>query len=405
MIKNILFFLFIFITASQAGDWPSFMGPSKNDNAPADRAFTADLLKWSKVWEKSIGVGYSALIVAEDCAYTLSHDQQKTESIFCFDAMSGRLKWTHSYEGPLLNKLHAGGPNASVTVEGDFIYSVGKGGQAFCLNKADGSVVWQQNLQKIMGIDMPAFGFAGSPLIYKNRVLFTSGKALALDKYSGKLIWLSKNISQEDAAYHPGHATPVVFTQDGVDYMTFLIGTGLEILKISDGSHVARHNLNAEYNMTATTPLVLNDGKKIFISWNRYSEMLEFDGKSLSSVYKLKGYVHTMQNSIYKDGVIYGTHGKDRGKRTSLMAIDVASGKTLWEQKGFKWSQLTLIGDTLLCLGVDGLMVTVKAQPEKYEEISSLQAQNNTCWTKVTYAHNRLYLRNNRGRIICYALK
>ena len=285
------------------------------------------------------------------------------------------------------------------------LYAVGKAGQALCLNKQDGSLVWKQDLVKLMGIDVPAFGLASSPIIYKDWIIYTSGKALALNKKTGELVWLSKNITTSEAAYHPGHATPVVFNKGGIDYMTLYLGTGLEVLKVQDGSFVARHNLKANYNMTATTPLVMNDGGRIFISWNRYSEMLNFDGKSLTSAWKKKNFTHTMQNNVLIDGVIYGTHGRDRGKRTSFMAMDAKTGKVLWEQKGFKWSQITVIGTTMICMTVDGHLASVKVSPKKFEQVSNVKILDSVCWTKATYANGRLFIRNDEGRLMCLGLK
>ena len=397
--------ILVFQMCIQAAEWPAFLGPNGNDIVKAESGFTPDLSKWSKVWENNIGVGYTATVVADGMAFNMSHDKKETETLHCFDSKSGKPLWRFDYNGPLINKLHKGGPNSTPTVEGEFVFIMGKAGQAFCLNKVDGSVVWQKDLLKLMEIKQPAFGLACSPVIYKDWVLFTSGKAVALNKKSGKTIWISKDVAQEEAAYHPGHATPVVFSKDGTDYMTFLLGTGLEILKVNDGTRVARHNLKAEYNMTATTPLVMNNGSSILLSWNRYSELLEFDGNSLKSSWKKKDYVHTMQNNVFVDGVIYGTHGKDRGKRTSFMAIDAASGKTLWEEKGFRWAQVTVVGDTMVCMTVNGSLVTVKVSPKKFEQLSSIDVMESTCWTKVTYADGRMYMRNDLGRIVCMALK
>ena len=290
MLKKVITYglLICFQNCLSAGDWPNFLGPNGNDTVAPHGNFSADLSKWSKVWENNIGIGYSAMSISGNMAFNMSHDRKETETLHCFDANSGRPLWAFDYKGPLINKLHKGGPNSTPTIEGDFVYIVGKAGQAFCLNKFDGSIVWQKDLLDEMNIKLPAFGIASSPVIYNDWVLFTSGKAIALNKKSGEVIWVSKTASEEEAAYHPGHATPVVFQKDGAEYLTFLVGTGLEVLKIKDGSFVARHNLKAEYNMTATTPLVMKDGGRIFLSWNRYSEMLGFDGKSLSSIWKKK---------------------------------------------------------------------------------------------------------------------
>ena len=250
--KLIAIFIALSISSAVAGDWPKFLGPNDNDIVKPDSGFDPDLSKWEKTWEIKIGQGYSALAISDNKAYTLGHDGKETETIYCLDATTGKEIWKHSYKGLLINKLHIGGPNATPTIEGDILYSISKDGQVFCMNKNDGKIIWTQNLLKAFEIDQPNFGFAGSPVIYKDWVLFTCGKACALDKKTGKVIWISKVVELETAAYHPGHATPVIFEKDSKTYVLLQIGTGIEVLNIADGSRVARHNLKADYNMTAT---------------------------------------------------------------------------------------------------------------------------------------------------------
>jgi len=395
--------LLLFGTALGAADWPKFLGPNGNDITKAADSFNPDLNKWKKAWEVKIGVGYSAIAVEGDFGYTLGHDAKQTESVYCLDLKTGKTVWKFDYSGKLVNKLHFGGPNATPTIEGDVLYTVGKEGQAFCLDKKSGKVIWQKDLLKEMGIPLPNFGIAGSPVIYNDWIIYTSGRALALNKKTGEKVWVSKVVEEGESAYHPGHATPVVFTNGSNDYLVFLIGTGLEILNIKDGSRVVRHNLTAEYNMTATTPVVMNDGKNILLVWNKFSEMLSFDGKSLTKVWKTSKYIHTMQNTVLVDGVLYGTHGKDRSKRVTMNAVNPKTGKFLWDAK-FQWSQITVIGDTMLCMTVDGQLVTVKVDKEKFKEISRIKILDNICWTKATYAGGNIYLRNDKGRVIRLSL-
>ena len=403
MNKVYILIILLFSTVLSAADWPQFLGPNGNDITTAADSFDPDLSKWKKSWEVKIGVGYSAIAVEGDFAYTMGHDAKNTESVYCLDLKTGKTVWKHDYPGKLVNKLHFGGPNATPTIEGDVLYTVGKEGQAFCLDKKSGKVIWQKELLKEMGIPLPNFGIAGSPVIHNDWIIYTSGRALVLNKKTGEKVWVSKVIEEGESAYHPGHATPVVFKQGSQDYLAFLIGTGLEILSMKDGSRVARHNLTAEYNMTATSPIIINDGKNILLSWNKFSEMLSFDGKALTKVWKTSKFIHTMQNTVLVDGVLYGTHGKDRSKRVTLNAVNPKTGKFFWDAK-FQWSQITVIGDTMLCMTVDGQLVTVKVNKDKFEEISRIKILDNICWTKATYAGGKIYLRNDKGRVICLSL-
>ena len=402
---NKVYILAIFLLSSvlAAADWPKFLGPNGNDITSADSDFNPDLNKWKKSWEVKIGVGYSAIAVEGGFAYTMGHDARNTESVYCLDIKDGKVVWKHDYPGKLVNKLHFGGPNATPVVEGDFVYSAGKDGKAFCLDKKTGKVIWEKDLLKTMGIPLPNFGIAGSPVIHNDWIIYTSGRALVLNKKTGELVWVSKAVEQGESAYHPGHATPVIFKNGGKEFLSFLIGTGFEVLNLKDGSRVARHNLSAEYNMTATTPIILNEGKNILLSWNKFSEMLSFDGKALTKVWKTSKFIHTMQNTVLVDGVLYGTHGKDRSKRVTLNAVNPASGKFFWDAK-FQWSQITVIGDTMLCMTVDGQLVTVKVNKNKFEEVSRIKVLDNICWTKATYAGGKIYLRNDKGRVICFSL-
>ncbi|MCM8539010.1 MAG: PQQ-like beta-propeller repeat protein [Lentisphaeraceae bacterium] len=403
MNKVYVLFTLLFTSVLTAADWPQFLGPNGNDITTADSSFDPDLTKWKKSWEVKIGVGYSAVAVEGDYAYTMGHDAKDTESVYCIDTKTGKTVWQHEYKGQLVNKLHFGGPNATPTVEGAFVYTAGKDGKAFCLDKKDGKVIWKKGLLATMGIPLPNFGIAGSPLIYQDWVIYTSGRALALNKKDGKVVWVSKVSEPGESAYHPGHATPVVFTHSGKDYLAYFIGTGLEVLNMNDGSFVARYNVNADYNMTATTPIILNDGKNILLSWNKYSEMLNFNGKSLSKKWKTSKFIHTMQNTVLVDGILYGTHGNNASKRTSMMAIDPETGKALWDAK-FPWAQITVIGDTLLCQGIKGNLITVKINKSKFEEISRIKTLDNICWTKATYAGGKIFVRNDKGRLLCFSL-
>ena len=397
--------IFFFCLGTYAGDWPRFLGPNDNDIVKPESGFNPDLKQWEKAWEIKIGQGYSALAVAGDKAYTLGHDGKETETIYCLDANTGKEIWKHSYKGLLINKLHIGGPNATTTIEGDVLYSISKDGQVFCLNRNDGKVLWAQNIHKAYGIKQPNFGYAGSPVIYEDWVLLTCGKACALEKKTGKIVWISEVVDKEESSYHPGHATPVVFEKGSKKYILLQLGTGIEVLNLKDGKRVVRHNLKADYNMTAVTPTVFDNGSKILISWNKYSEMIQFDGSALSKGWKNKEYEQTMQNYVKYGDVIYGVTGNNSGKRTKFVAFEAATGKNYWQKKGFKWAQVIGIGDTLLCMDIKGDLVTVKADKSKFEEISRITILDSICWTKATYANNKIYVRNDKGRVICLKIK
>ncbi len=383
--------------AAVAGDWPRWLGPGGQNHVAAGPRFTSDLSRWSVAWKAAVGRGYSAVAVAGDRAYTLGHDGQAHETVFCLEAGTGREVWKHTYEAELMPRQHPGGPNATPTVAGDRVLTVGKDGQVFCLDAADGRIRWQVRLAEAMDVAVPAWGFASSPVVDGDRVLFGAGRVVALDLASGRVLWKSAT------AQHPGYATPVPFRFDGRPYIAAFDGKGLSVLDGADGGEVARHPYKAMFDMTATTPYVLADGGRVFLSGNTGAEMLAFDGRSLAPVWKSAGFKNSMNPPVHRDGVLYGIDGRQGGGR--LVAVGVEDGKERWARPDFGFGNTIGVGDTLLALTENGELVAAGLSADGYTEAGRIQVLGKTCWTPPVYASDRIFLRNDRGDVVCLARK
>ena len=125
--------LFISNSFLSAEDWPHWLGPNGDNIVAAADNFDPDLNNWKVAWQKDVGLGYSTVTSANGLAYTMGHDGQSTETILCFDAATGKKLWEHSYQGQLIPAMHVGGPNASVTVSGDVVYTISKDGRVLSL--------------------------------------------------------------------------------------------------------------------------------------------------------------------------------------------------------------------------------------------------------------------------------
>ena len=68
------------------------------------------------------------------------------ERLLCFAAADGRLLWQHAYDCPYQISF-PGGPQATPTVHGDRVYTLGAEGDLRCLNVADGDVAVGEELQ------------------------------------------------------------------------------------------------------------------------------------------------------------------------------------------------------------------------------------------------------------------
>ncbi len=100
------------------------------------------------------------------------------------------------------------GTGCAPTVDGEFIYVLGMGGELACLRALDGTVVWRRNLTTDFGGSMPTWRYNESPLVDGDKLVCTPGgeEALmvALDKLTGDVIWKSKALDTTNSGERAG---------------------------------------------------------------------------------------------------------------------------------------------------------------------------------------------------------
>jgi outer membrane protein assembly factor BamB len=379
----------------QAVDWPRWLGPEGNNQVAAP-GFQADVSTWKVAWKASVGHGYSAVAVAGNDAITLGHDGDAKETVFCFDVQSGKERWRHSYEAQLLAKMHPGGPNATATILADRVITLSKDGQVRVLSRADGHKLWELDLAHAPGLKLPMWGFASSPVVDGNRLIFAAGRVIAVDLEKGSVLWSSSG------DYHPGYTTAVVFRREGHAYIAALDGKGFTILEGADGKEIVRRPFSAMFDMNGTTPLIVDSGKQIYISGNKSSELLAFDGQTLTPVWTSTELKSPMNAPVIRDGAIYGIDGR-QGSPSRLVSIHLADGKVNWAKEGFGFGNTIGVESSLVALNEDGLLVTAALSQDGYKETGRQQVLGKTCWTPPVFAQNRIFVRNDKGDVECLA--
>ncbi len=245
----------------------------------------------------------------------------------------------------------------------------------------------------ISGLTLRQWGFASSPAVDGQRVLLAAGRVVALELATGKPVWQS-------AEQHPGYATAVPFRRGDRAFVAALDGKGLSVLAAEDGKEVVRRPFKAMFDVTATTPYVIEDGRKLFISGNTSAELLEFDGTSLNPVWTSTDVKTALNNAVLADGSVYAIDGR-QGTSARLVSVRLADGKVNWAQAGFGYGTLIGVGTNLLALTEGGELVAAKAAPDAYQELGRQQVLAKTCWTTPVFAGERIYVRNDRGEVVC----
>lgn len=378
-----------------AADWPIWRGPTRDGiSTEKDWKISGEP---KTLWEAEVGLGFSSFVVAQGRVLTTGHADEK-DTVWCFDAATGKQVWKHAYPADLGDKYYEGGTSNTPTIDGDKVYHLSRWGDVFCFEAATGKVVWEKNVQKETESNIPDWGFAGAPLVQDNLLILNVGKAgLALDKTTGKIVWKSET----DSA---GYSTPYPITHGGKKLVIVSAGDSYTAVQAADGTPVWSYRWNTRYGVNASDPILSDD--KLFIStgYNKGCILLKLTDSQPEKVWESKVLKNQFNSSVLIDGYLYGIDG-DQNSRCSLKCVKLDDGKVAWEEKSVGFGSLIAADGRLIILTDKGELVIAKASSTGFEEITRAQVLSGRCWSSPVLANGRLYVRNAPGKVLCLEAK
>ena len=395
--------LIITVFTLRADDWPHWRG-SDGNGISKEKRWSAT---WSKegpkqLWKANVGFGFSSISIANGRAFTMGNrDDQDT--VYCFDAATGDVKWKHSYACPLDPRFYEGGTLSTPTVDGDRVFTISKRGDVFCFEATSGKIIWQKNLIKELKLPLPAndqdnwWGFAGSPLVRGNLLLFNvASDGTCLDKRDGKIIW-------SNGQGFAGYSTPVSFKQNGKELIALAGADSIVAIEEKNGRVLWRFPWKTAYNVNAPDPII--SGDHIFVTSYRHGcGLLRMQGDGVVNVYTNKNLNNHLNPSVLIAGYIYGING-DAGYAGGVTCVDFATGALKWTEKSAGTGALMAAGKRLIVQGDKGELIIADASPDSFKPIARAQVLGGKCWTAPVLANGRIYCRNSKGDIVCVDVK
>ena len=401
MKKTSIILHFLLCSPLFSADWPNWLGPTKDGvSTETNWGNGLDNLQW----KEKVGVGFSSVVVANGRLFTMGHDGQKrggNETVYCLDAKTGKPIWTDSYNAPLVDYLHEGGPCATPTVDGNAVYAISKHGLLNAYQASTGKKVWSKDMMAVSGMrKVPEWGFAGSPYVMGNLLLIEAGATFALNKQTGDIIWKSKD-------YRPAYGSPISFKSGENTHVAVLKTDGLVILDAQDGKTLAFEKWETNYRTNASTPIIKGD--KIFIStgYRRGCALFQWNGKSLRKIYENKILSTHMNHAILVGDYLYGFDGNvHMAGPKDFACIQFSTGKEQWRvtDRGLQVGSLIVAGDRMLMLGQRGECVIAKVNPNRFEVLNREQIIGGKTWTMPVLANGLFYARNAKGDLFCTKL-
>ena len=409
--SRVAIMLFLVAPLAMAADWPQYRGPNRNGISPEEIHWPTSGPK--QLWKASVGIGYSSVSISKGRAYTMGNPEGQ-ETVWCLDAMTGAVIWKYGFPGPLvkatIGKKAASGfqnpagkcPNATPSVDGNYVYAVSRDGNLVALDAAKGTLVWSADYVKDFGSKSYAtttWGFAASPLVDGNMLIVQVGakgaSVVAFDKTTGKVIWKSG----DDAV---SYASPLIVTLGGQRMVAMFSAKGLFTYNLADGKPSWAVEWETHSDANTADPIFFGD--KVFLTsdYGKGCCLVKITSDDAEEVYHNKKFESHFPCPVMIGDAIYGITGHINSK-PKFICYDPITADIKWEKEGLG-TGLIAAGKTLLIQAANGNLVAAEATPSGYKEIGNAPALTGLCWTPPSLANGLVYFRNAEGDVVCLDL-
>jgi outer membrane protein assembly factor BamB len=384
-------------------DWPQWRGPERNGISRETGLAT----QWPAsgppvVWSATnVGAGYGSLAVSG--ARVFVQGLRNNDSVVTsLNRADGKVVWTRTI-GRSADNDRGPGPRGTPTIDGDRLYALTESGDLAALRALDGSVLWQRNILRDFGARNIPWLISESPVIDGNNVIVTPGGRnagmAALDKMTGKTVWVAKELSDE-----AGYASPVVADVQGVRaIMTLTAEAGVGV-RASDGKLLWRYRPVANGTANITTPVVQDNKVFYTSSYGTGGALLTLGARDGLLTAQEVYFTRDMQNHhggvIVLNDYLYGFHN------SILTCLEFATGKQMWRDRSVGKGSLTYADRHFYVLSENNVVGLVEASPSGYREKGrfTIADQGWPSWAHPVVSGGRLYIRN-QGIVNAYDVR
>lgn len=381
-----------------AGDWPQILGPHRNGVADGER-----IEPWGgdgprTRWTYPLGEGYAGPAVLGE-RVVVFHRVGDLERVEALDAGTGQVLWKTDFPASYAPGVDPDmGPRCVPLIHDGAVYAYGAAGDLHAVRLADGRKRWSRAMLREFNGDEGYFGAGSAPLVIADRLLVNVGGRgtaglVAVRLSDGATLWQA---TDERASY----SAPTSVILGGQPYAIFVTRLNVVCVDPRDGAVRFRFPFGQRGpTVNAATPLVCDGNLFVTANYGVGARLVKIHAggfeplwdsdESLSSQYP---------TPVYRDGFLYGVHGREDVGVGQLRCLEAATGKVRWTVPEFGMAHLILAGDRLLILTVQGRLLLASATPERLETLASTEISRGVTRALPALANGRLYVRETAGQ-------
>ncbi len=358
---------------------------------------------------KGLGRGFSSAVATPEKIY-VTGIKDSLEYLTALD-LQGKILWQKAI-GPCWDQSFPE-TRSTPTVEEERVYVLSGKDKLVCFHADSGELIWSVDLHKKYHSRWDMFGVSESVLIVGDKVITSpagdSTQVIALDKFSGELIWKSESMGASRS-----NMSPIRIEHCGKEYVIASTQTHVIGADPVKGTILWDYHYNfldsAHQNTTilANTPIYKDSCLWISNGWEVPSVMLEIspDGYSVSEKYRDRTFDNQNHGVVLVDGYLYGSNftGRNSGK---WVCMNWDTGEIKWIADFFNKGPI-IYADGMLYLYEEkrGHMALVKADPEEFKLISSFRVTEGAGphWARPTIFNRTLLVRHG-DVLLAYNIK
>jgi outer membrane protein assembly factor BamB len=375
-----------------AADWPHFGGPNSDFTLPAIPGLATD---WSanppkEQWSVEVGDGFGGVAIADGRVYLFDRIQGEENALRCLDLKTGEEIWR--YADPVPGRIQYPGSRGVPTVTDERVYAIGPFGNAYCVNRENGRLLWKiDQVDKFDG-DTPRFGFAQSPLLVDDKIILAplgrKHSLIAVDAKSGDHLWSVGGLLGT-------HSTPGVINLLGERFIVFATAdtdTGKMVGVDPDTGEVKWTFTGYPNRIPIPTPITIGEDKLLATGgYSGGTKLLKAskgdEGITFEEIFYIQGGAQIHRPIVYENHIyMVANEGVGRGRgRTGggrgwgridqgLVCLDLEGNKKWGTEFSpyFGRGAIMRIGEYFLLQdGLSGMLRLVEISPNSYKELAS----------------------------------
>jgi outer membrane protein assembly factor BamB len=354
----------------------------------------------TKRWQVPAGAGHSSPVIAGD--RVVVHARQGAREVTrALDLATGRELWRSDYDAPYTMNpaatAHGPGPKSTPTIAAGRVFTFGISGILSAHDLDTGKLLWRTPKPATP----PDFGVAMSPLVEGSLVVAhgsaNEGGLAAFDAASGTVRWRWTGDG-------PAYASPIAADIAGQRHVITQTQRSVIGVNPADGQLLWRIPFTTSYEQNSVTPVLLRD-TVVYAGLDNPTTLARVvrqgSGWTTQPVWRNEQAPMYMSTPVVSGTTLFGLSHRNRGQ---FVALDLATGRTLWTTPGREGdnASLAIAGDYLLVTTTNGELIVARPSAARFEEVRRYRVAESAVWAHPAFARGAVVVKDVDG-VICWS--